>query len=442
MGVSSAMKHFIARTGFDMQRRKLDQESRKRGDDPWQDSEIVPLTPSQWEFVKQEKASPRTGINNIAGALVIDDSTDVDLFREAINTVIKNNDGMRIVFTQEGESLSQYAARFEPLNTPVLSFDSEESMRQYCDSEKRKPFGSFIDQDICKEIDIFRLSDGRGGLIIREHHMRNDAVGSVAFLVYVMDVYEHLKKGTKNYEGVRTSFIDYARNPKVRGTERVDHIDPIDCSSTRTEFMMTREGTARIKKVCENLGRSVGLNIRPSKLFELGNAIFIGQRNGNSERITLDGLATGRTPKTSESLTIGMFTHGQPLTMYLDWKRSVKDNIVNAKKRARGLLGTPDYSSSSDPSDTISISFRSEIGILKDLFKTPFRIYESPRDYSPIPLFMQIEDMNETGSYNVFYDAWNALYTREQIEERHTVVMSIINQMVGNPDMILKDLLV
>jgi len=70
--------------------------------------------------------------------------------------------------------------------------------------------------------------------------------------------------------------------------------------------------------------------------------------------------------------------------------------------------------------------------------KTPFPIYESPRKYSPAPLLMHIEDMNESGDYKILYDYWVNTYSEEQVEQRHEAVMGIVSQMVSNPEMKLE----
>ena len=439
---SLGRNRLIAHTVFSSRIRKLAIESKKRGDDYTKDSEKVPLTPSQLEFIRQDAVSPNTSINTIAGAVVIDvpmTDSDVEILREAINKVIKNNDGMRIKFVEDGGILKQYATAYEPPEIPLLKFDSEDEMKKYCDLKAGEPFGCVSGENFNYEINIFRLSDGRGGVTMKEHHLRTDAVGLVAFTVYWMDVYEKIKNGRNSYEGARTSFIDHAKRTKGSGSAGVGTNEQVDAASNRIGFTLNKEKTHQLEETCKRIGKETNLNIRPSKLFELANAVYISRLNGNVEKITLNSLSTGRRPKTSDNFTLGMYVYSRPLDIFLDWEATIKENIVAAKKRAKGVLKNSLFSEKRAFSEPLFISFRSNLGILKTLFRTPFYLYEGPRKYSPVPLLMHIEDMNESGEYSIMYDYWK-MYSKEQMQHRHEAVMNIIDLMVKNPEMKLKEL--
>ena len=431
----------VVRAAWADKMRKLAKESRARGDDPTKNSEIVKLTPTQLEFVRQDVASPNTSVNTIGGALILDESVDVDLLRQAVDRVRMNNDGLRIRFVKEDGVLKQYATAYQPLNTPLLTFENEEDLRAYCDSIMAEPYGDLEGKDINNEIHVFQLSDHRGGLIFRENHLREDAVSVALVGAYVLDIYEQIRRGRTSYQGARTSFIDHARASEGSlGSVGVGTTDLIDSASTRSTFTLSEQRTRRIKDVCRQIGRDAGLNIRPSKLFELANALYISMMNNNVQKVTLNNLATGREPKTSDDLTIGLYMRSRPVEVFLDWKATVEANLIDMKKRAKGLLEEPSYSSESDPSDTVWISFRSNPDGADALLRTPFHLYEAPRKHSPVPLFMHIEDMNETGRYNVIHDYWDSAYKAEQIERRQADILKIVDSMVANPEMMLDDL--
>ena len=432
----------VTRIVFASKIRKLAKESKARGDDHTKDSEAVPLTQSQLEFIRQDAVSPNTSINTIAGAIIFDEpltDSDVEILRQAINRVIKNNGGMRIKFVEDGRTIKQYAAAYKPLEIPLLNFDNEDEMKKYCDLKAGEPFGSVSGKDFNHEINIFKLTDGRGGVTLKEHHLKTDAVGAVTFSVYWMDVYEKIKRGQKNYEGAKTSFIDYAKRSNASGSVGVGTNEEIDAASNRIRFTLSKGKTNQLKEACKSISKDTGFNIRPSKYFELANAIYVSRLNGNAKKVTLNSLSAGRTPKTSEEFTIGMYVKSRPLEIFLDWEKTIKENVLDAKKRAKGILENPQHSSEIDLSDPLFISYRSDLGIIKNLFKTPFRLYEGPRKHSPVPILMHVEDMNESGEFNIMYDYWKT-YSKEQIKQRHEAVMKIIDLMVNNPEMTLEKL--
>jgi len=124
----------------------------------------------------------------------------------------------------------------------------------------------------------------------------------------------------------------------------------------------------------------------------------------------------------------------------LDWKESAQANLIDMKRRAKGILNEPPYLDEGDPSETVWISFRTNPAGLRSLFRTPFHAYEAPRKHSTVPLLMSIEDMNESGEYQVIYDYWNSHYTTTQIADRHKEILAIIHSILSSPKTPLEEL--
>lgn len=431
----------VVRGVWYLKMRKLAIQSKMRRDNPDKESEVVPTTASQNLFINP-MADLDTDVNSIGGALIIDEYVDIDALCAAVETVRRNNDGLRIQSVEEGGIRKQFAAAYEPLKTQLMLFKKEEELKQYCDLELGKAPGDITHKDLNSGITLFQLGDGRAGIIIKEHHSRQDAESIGLLGVYVLDVYEHRKKGDTRYQGAKTSFIHHAKtNPDEIGSIDVPNVDYFDTSSTTSTFLLSKEKTDQIDAFCEKIGEDTGLNMRASKVFEFAESIYIARRYGNAEVVTLQNLSTGRTLGTSDEDTIGLYMNCRPAKVFVDKKRTIKENLIDMKQRAKGILGEPGYLSESDPSDTIAISFRSIPDELQTLIETRFHTYEVYRKHMTVPLFLTIDSMNNPGQYKMIRDFWNNRYTARRIEDRQNEVMSIVDFMLKGPEMTVEQLL-
>jgi len=108
------------------------------------DEKLFNLKIAQQAIWAQEMYYKDTSINNVPGDFHIDEPVDFDILKEAINRVIKNNDGMRVQITLDGNAPKQYEADFIPKDFEIIEFENEEQLAEWSISEAQTPFGNIF----------------------------------------------------------------------------------------------------------------------------------------------------------------------------------------------------------------------------------------------------------------------------------------------------------
>ncbi len=97
------------------------------------------LTTPQKNIWNMQKFYSDFSISNISGILLFDEKLNIDLLSKAVNLFVKQQDGIRLHFSESGSKVYQTVTPYELIEIPVLHFSDIESARTYfkADSQKR-----------------------------------------------------------------------------------------------------------------------------------------------------------------------------------------------------------------------------------------------------------------------------------------------------------------
>lgn len=128
------------------------------------------LTNPQKSIYLTEKYYSGTAVNTICGYVFISQtSTNLEILKNAINEVVKNNDGMRLRLEENDTSCVQYIEKYLPFDIDILNFSCKEDIETTALKMANTSF-KLTNSPLFHFI-LFKLPDGSGGFIVNVHHL-------------------------------------------------------------------------------------------------------------------------------------------------------------------------------------------------------------------------------------------------------------------------------
>ena len=143
---------------------------------PQKETTYHPLTHPQKRIYYIDKLNTGTSLHNIGGSLNIPTPIDIEIMKKAINLIIKNNEGLRLRFTEINEQPMQYVSEFEEQDIPFHDFTTQsnpkEAYTKWGKSTFTKSF-SLADEQLF-HFAIYKLSRAAYGVLLKIHHIISD----------------------------------------------------------------------------------------------------------------------------------------------------------------------------------------------------------------------------------------------------------------------------
>ncbi len=188
------------------------------------DYSFYPLTYPQKNIYQTEVTYPGTSIGTISATLRIKEKNiDPNQLNEALNLIIKTNDGMRCRIKMIDREPRQYFVNYEYEQFDILDFTNKpiDELFEYDKIETQKPF-NLIDSKLYY-FSIIKISDDECAIFSKVHHIINDAWAIVRVGNLVLDYYEKLKHGEDIDTSDVPSYIDYIKDEmNYLSSERVE----------------------------------------------------------------------------------------------------------------------------------------------------------------------------------------------------------------------------
>ena len=426
---------------------------------------VYELTNPQKSIWLTEQYFQNTSINNICGTLIIKEDADLDLLNEAINIVIKTNDSLRLRFKMCKGKLMQYISTDEKYNFEILDIKSEKQIKNFAKkmlAEKIEIINSRV-----FDFKLFKLSSGFGGFIINIHHIISDAATLSLICREIVDNYSKLKKNEEiTQKGY--SYLEYIQSEKeylksIRFEKDKEYwkewLNPIpeiatvflpnarknknDYKSKRYEIILENEIVKDIKKYCE-------ANKISMYNFLIGiYSIYFGKTN-NMDIFTIGTPILNRT-NSKEKNTCGMFINTSLIKIDLSENISIKEFLQKVAKNSMSMLRHQKYNYQYILEDMRkkdkTIAELYDIGISYQITKTTDSSLETPystiwygADYIANTLDVHFHDNDDTGSIYVAYDYQISKLCDKEIEKIHNRIITIINQVLENKNILIYDI--
>lgn len=424
------------------------------------------LTNPQKSIWVTEEFYKGTSINIIAGTAMIADKVDFAKLKEAINIFVKTNDSFRLKLIKNNSEIQQFVENFAPLSFETVNVETEEDVKNIEDELSKTPLELF--DSYLFNVKFFKFKDGHGGFVIAMHHLIVDAWAGGLFISRVIDIYDALLNDEFTLEKFTTpSYIDYLESEQKYLESSKFEKDKTFWNNmfTTVPENVTFPSTAKDTGISSTAKRKL-FNI-PSNTMSLITSFckehkispfnfFMGIYGLYLSRVSnLDEFVIG-TPilnrsNSKEKHTIGMFISVVPFKISINHEKSFADFSSEISADFFNIFRHQKY-----PYQTLLEDLRRTHGSIPNLYNIMFS-YQNMRNnkqstktnYEATWLFngntsedieIHFFDVNDTGIINVAYDYKTSKYNTSDIEAIHSRILHIVNQIIENNDILLKEI--
>ncbi len=433
------------------------------------EKKLYALTNPQKAIYLTEEYYKRTNINNIAGTITIHQPVQFDKLTLAIKQLIKQNDGCRIMLSNDAQEVKQWIAPYQDFQIEQIEVSSEKELSKVAKEITNKPFSLY--NHFLFQFVLYRFPNQHGGFLINMHHLIADSWSMGIAINEIMEIYssylrkeEPQEKDTTlySYTNYITAEQEYKKSDKYQKDQAYwkEMFSTIPESATipsvqenttatdsnealREQFSIPSHLLSRIKEYCANKKASV---------YNFLTAIFSFyiSRVSNLEDICIGTPILNRA-NFKEKNTAGMFINTLPIRVKIDTAMSFQEFLNSIMINSMALLRHQKYSYQSILED-----LREKQKNLPALYQImiSYQITKINEEKEDIPhettwifngitaddIDIHIFDLNDTNELNIAYDYKKEKYTSQEMKQIHERILHIISQVLNKEDITLSEM--
>ena len=422
------------------------------------------LTNPQNSIWLTEKFYPNTSINNISGYTYISEVVDFKALTQAVNEVIKTNDAMRIKIKEENNKCVQYITEYIPFDVETINLSSENDIGKKSLELAKIPFK--IEENTLFKFTFFKLPNQYGGFFLSAHHIIGDSWSLGLVVKQVMLNYSNIKNNTYSTKE-HPSYISYINDekkylesskflkdkeywndifktvPEIATIPSLKKSTNISSAGNRANFTFDISLVKKINEFCK------ANNISLYNFFMSVYSLYLG-RVSNLDDFVIGTPILNRT-NFEQKNTVGMFISTTPLRVNLNHELTFVDFIKDVSAKTISLFRHQRY-----PYQYILEDIRKRDSSIPNLYNVVLSYQitktfdeESGVNYSAHwltngccadDLQIHLLDLNNEGNLHVAYDYKTDKYTEQDIAALHARILTIVDQVMSNTDIILKNI--
>ena len=442
---------------------------------------VYELTCGQEVVNLQGSLSFHKNVFNIMATLTLDDEVDFDLMKQAFNKIVERNDCLRLKFFKQKRKLVQiFEDKRVYENIPVLSFKSEQEQEIFLQKETKKvtPFkkGSVIDPF------YIHTFDGKWMIVLRVCHLALDVYGINIIYKDLLDVYNAMKNGTdlpecptsfetmiqadlkkkhdENYNAKnREFFSNYfstRENPYYAGVHGEDnpiwqkqlkkgrHAMKLFLFANKTQgysHMIDKDLTTKTMNYCAEVKQT------PANLLFYVASITASKMNGNTKHMLPMELCNCRGTVATKK---GAGTKAQSVLCYttVDQEKTFANNFKafcddqNMVYRHVGFSDMEvqkmlhDYYKSS----FLEIYYGIAYSFIPMMMPKGSHFMIRSNGHGALPCYIAQLYRVEEGDIIMAYDAQTKIISEKQIETFHNNYLKVLDQVLSNPQINIKNI--
>ena len=427
---------------------------------------LYPLTNPQKSIWLTSEFYKGTSINNITASIVIADKVNFDYLKKSINLFVKKNDSFRLKFTVKDNIPMQYIDNFTEFDIEIVSVNSDKDVK---DLEKQLNSTCFeIQNNYLFNFKLFRFPDGHGGVSLVAHHLIYDAWTSGLVIDGLMSVYESLLNNDSISDDKCPSYLDYINSEnEYLKSEKFDKdkifwnevfesvpeiatipstkpdLKEISCESKRKQFKIPKETIDLINEFCK--GRKASI----FNFFMGVVSLYLSKISGLDEFVI--GTPILNRGNFKEKQTTGMYISTVPFKVTINSDDSFGNFISNMAVDFLKIFRHQKY-----PYQYLLEDLRTKDNNIPNLYNIliSYQNMRSRPQESQVNYYsrwvengnisddidIHLFDINNTGDISIAYDYLLSKYTIDDICSIHARILHIINQILENNEIILKDI--
>lgn len=423
------------------------------------------LTYPEQSIYLTEQFYKNTNVNNICGTAIIESKLDFDVLKKAINYVVQQNDSFRIHLVQNDKEVKQYIADYKEFDIEIIDIKAKENVAQIENNVLQRHFNIF-ENDLF-EFKIFRFENGNGGFLLNIHHIIADAWTLGLTCRKIMDVYSALIN-SKQLIDVSSSYIDYIEDEqKYLNSEKYikdkiywdkllkESSVPVDlptdisskdselsCVGDRLSFTVSKQKMKQITDFCKSQKISIFTFLMAVY------SIYFG-RISNLDDFCIGSSILNRVGNIQKNIT-GMFVNVSPMKIKLENNRNFINFVNDISVDIVSLLRHQKYPyklmleelRKKDPSipNLYNIVLSYQLTKANNQSNCNYTTRWAFNGTETDNLTIQFYDLDEDGILNITYDYKKLKYSSNYIKNMHSRIMEIINQVLQDPEIALKEI--
>ncbi len=427
-------------------------------------TELYNLTNPQKSIWLTEQFYKGSSINNLCGTIMIHEPLNFDLLKKAINRFLKDNDSLRLrVYIDEQGNVKQYISDFSEMNFIIHDVESDYELKPLENKIVETPF-KIINSPLF-DIQLYRLPNSFGGIIVKAHHLVCDACTANLIASKIVNIYSSLLKEEEITE-VPTSYINYINsendylvsnkfekdkeywNTTFESVPEIGTIPSLkasnnSCEAARKTFIFSNKEVENINQFCKDNKISV------FNFFMAIYAIYIG-RVSNLDNIVLGTPILNRTTFVEKN-TPGMFISTVPFRFsmkdaisFIDFTKKIAMDTLSMFRHQKypyqDILEHIRKTNSSQPNlYDILISYQNT-KIDKDSSNIPYEVRWTFNSNVADSLQIHLFDMNDEGKLNIAYDYRLSKYDENDICDLHNRISYMIKQVLDCGTVYINDI--
>ena len=425
------------------------------------------LTNPQKSIWLTEKTYPKCPIGNIGGSIIIEELVNFLLLEKAVNILVQKNDSLRFKFIEEFGRVKQYISKYIPFSPEFIELSSFDEIQKLETQMISSPF-NLLDSFLF-DFKLFKLPNGHGGCTIVVHHLINDAWTTGLIVNEIISIYNSLIKKETLEDLEFPSYSEYIKNeieylssekfpkdkifweelfstiPELATIPSVTYSpsNVIEYKSKRNQFVISKDILNKVNIFCKDSKTSV------FNFFMALFALYISRISGLSDFVI--GTPVLNRSNFKEKNTLGMFVSTVPFRISLDDCMDFTAFVSGISKDFSTIFRHQKYPyqnilehiRETDPSVPniydILISYQN-IRSTKQTSEISYSSRWVSNECLSDSLQIHIYDMDDTGDFNIAYDYLAAKYSSQDIDNLHSRIMSIIDQILNDPNILLKNI--
>lgn len=424
------------------------------------------LTAPQKSIWLTEQYYKNTNINNVCGTFYSDEILDFEILKKALNTFLQSNDSFRIKLHFTEDKVVQYFSDLENIDFKIIDIKNKNEQSTLEENMASKVF-TMLDS-LLFEIVLFRYPDNHGGFVINSHHLISDSWTNGIVANDVALIYSKIKNNESYEKDKSLSYIEYIDSekkyiesnkfqkdkeywnnlfstiPEVATIPSLkDSIKDDDITANRILLDIGTELFAKLKNYCSE--NKVSLYNFFMSVF----ALYLG-RVSNLDEFVIGTPILNRT-NYKEKETTGMFINTLPLKVTLSHEKTFLDNLKDIAVNSMSLLRHQKYSfqyliedlrkKDSNLPKLYNVLYSYQITKMNDNMDslshiTSWAFNKTISDDLDIHMF----EWNDNDSIQIAYDYRTSKYDEQDISDLHARILHVINQILENNNILLKDI--
>lgn len=423
---------------------------------------FYPLTHPQKRIWYVENIYPGTSIHNIGGLIKIYGPVDFSLLEEAINHFIRLHDAVRMRLVEQDGSVQQTVTEYRRKTFPFIDFMAQESdVDAWVSAEFSKPLP--LDGEQLYDFVLVRISDTESAYLTKFHHIISDGWSFQLMTTHINQIYTQLMQGEEVPQESRPTYLDYIEqeqkylsSPRFMKNQsywnhKFDHVHDIDLHTTsigtagnRKKFLINHSASDAIRDFAQT--HHISLNT-----FFVATMLLYLHKANQQNRLLIGTPVLNRTGA-KEKNTFGMFTSTMPFLIDIKHEMSFSSFIHNVNQELIQCYFHQKY-----PYNLLVQDLQLQQRGLDQLFQVCVNYYNTAfdRNFGPGWKMQQIEANNGNQLYSLqlivtewssneelelYFDYKEGDYTEKQIDELHSRLLYLTDQVLSRPDAALHDL--